>query len=67
MVITMENTSELSVEQLQTMCLSVMEDMVYTGVNVEFKTLGSLHVLSVLTIVSYEARNAMPWLYEALL
>ena len=67
MVITMENTSELTIEQLQTMCLSVMEDMVYTGVNVEFKTLGSLHVLSVLTIVSYEARDAMPWLYEALM
>lgn len=67
MVITMDNTSELTIEQLQTMCLSVMEDMVYTGVNVEFKTLGSLHVLSVLTIVSYEARDAMPWLYEALM
>lgn len=67
MVITMENTSELTIEQLQTMCLSVMEDIIYTGVSEEFRMLGSLHVLSVLTIVSYEAREAMPWLYEALM
>lgn len=67
MVITMNNTSELTIEQLQTMCLSVMEDIIYTGVSEEFRMLGALHVLSVLTIVSYEAREAMPWLYEALM
>ena len=41
--------------------------MVYTGVDVEYKTLGALHVLSVLTIVNYSAREAMPWLYESLI
>jgi hypothetical protein len=59
--------NELSIEQLQGICLSVMEDMVYTGVDVEFKTLGAIHALSVLTIVSHEARIALPWLYESLI
>jgi len=59
--------NELSIEQLQKLCLSVMEDMVYTGLHQEFKTLGALHVLSVLTIVSHGARIALPWLYESLM
>ena len=60
------NINELTIEQLQSLCLSVMEDMVYTGVESEFKTLGSMHVLSVLTIVNIGARQALPWLYESL-
>ena len=59
--------NDYSIEDLQNLCLSVIEDMVYTGVDVEYKTLGALHVLSVLTIVNYSAREAMPWLYESLI
>ena len=59
--------NDLSIEQLQSLCLSVMEDMVYTGVDTEFKTLGAIHALSVLTLVSHEARIALPWLYESLI
>tara|TARA_B100001287_G_scaffold276730_1_gene288997 strand:- start:24222 stop:25463 length:1242 start_codon:yes stop_codon:yes gene_type:complete len=59
--------NELSIEQLQSLCLSVMEDMIYTGVDNEFKTLGALHVLSVLTVVNHGARQALPWLYESLI
>jgi len=58
---------DLTTEQLKSRCLCVMEDMVYTGVDVEFKTLGAFHVLSVLTIVSRDARVNMPWLYESLM
>jgi len=61
------NINDLTLEQLQCLCLSVMEDMVYTGVESEFKTLGSLHVLSVLTIVNNGARQALPWLYDSLI
>ena len=61
------NINDLTLEQLQCLCLSVMEDMVYTGVDTEFKTLGSLHVLSVLTIVNNGARQALPWLYDSLI
>ena len=64
---TIDDINDYSLEDLQNLCLSVIEDMVYTGVDVEYKTLGALHVLSVLTIVSYSAREAMPWLYESLI
>ena len=59
--------TDLTVEQLKARCLCVMEDMIYTGVDIEFKTLGALHVLTVLTVVSREARINMPWLYESLM
>ena len=58
---------DLTTDQMKTRCLCVMEDMIYTGVDTEYKTLGALHVLSVLTIVSREARVNMPWLYESLM
>jgi len=58
---------DLTPEQLKARCLCVMEDMIYTGVDIEFKTLGAFHVLSVLTIVSRDARINMPWLYESLM
>jgi len=58
---------DLTMEQLKARCLCVMEDMIYTGVDIEFKTLGAFHVLSALTVVSRDARLNMPWLYESLL
>ena len=64
---TLDDINDYSLEDLQNLCLSVIEDLVYTGVDVEYKTLGALHVLSVLTIVNYSAREAMPWLYESLI
>jgi hypothetical protein len=48
-------------------CVKMMETMVYAGIDVEYRKLGVLQLLSILTIVSIPARNAMPWLYESLL
>lgn len=48
-------------------CLYVMEHMVYTGVDVEYQKLGTLHVLSAFTIVSLSARTSLHWLYESLM
>ena len=61
------NLGELTTEQLMSRCLCVMEDMVYTGVEQQYRTIGSLHVLSVLTVINREARSNMPWLYESLI
>jgi len=61
------NLGELTTEQLMSRCLCVMEDMVCTGVEQQYRTIGSLHVLSVLTVINREARNNMPWLYESLI
>ena len=59
------NLVEMTKEQLANLCLSVMEDIVYTGIDHEFKVLGAFHVLVALTIVSLPARGNMPWLYES--
>ena len=61
------NIGELTTEQLMSRCLCVMEDMVYTGVEQQYRTIGSLHVLSVLTVINREARSNMPWLYGSLI
>lgn len=48
-------------------CLSLIECMVYSGIDDEHKRLGALHVLSLLTLVSSTARQQMPWLFEAMI
>ena len=58
---------DYTIEDLQTTCITVMENMVHGGIDVEFQKIGALHVLSVLTFVSMEARNNMQWLHESLL
>lgn len=60
------NLPELSLQNVLNICLSVMEDMVYSGIDTEYKTIGAFHVLTALTVVNQEARTNMPWLYESL-
>ncbi len=63
----MVRTSDLITrEEIQNRCLYAMEHMVYTGVDNEYRKIGALHVLSVMTVVSMPARQAMTWLYESL-
>lgn len=59
------NLYELSEEHVKNICLSVMEDMVFTGVDVESRMLGSFQVLTCLTLVSHPARQSMYYLYES--
>jgi hypothetical protein len=62
----MTTLQTVSIDELRKHCLHVMEHMVYTGIDVEFQRIGTLHVLSALTLVSLPARQAMYWLYEGL-
>ena len=57
--------SELGLNQIKTACLIVLENMVYSGINIEYRKIGTLHALSALTLVSVPARESMPWLYES--
>jgi hypothetical protein len=43
-----------------------MENLIYSGIDEEYRKIGALHVLSALTLVSSPARIAMPWLYESI-
>jgi hypothetical protein len=56
----------LTQDQAVESCLSVMEHLVYCGIDVEYQKLGTLHVLSALTMVSIHARNNLYWLYESI-
>jgi hypothetical protein len=57
----------LTQEQAVESCLTVMEHLVYCGIDVEYQKLGTLHVLSSLTMVSIHARNNLYWLYESII
>lgn len=63
----LRNTTMVEHEQIKKMCLNVIEHMIYTGSDIEYRKLGALHVLSALTIVSVPARESMMWLYESLI
>jgi hypothetical protein len=57
----------INYEQLQKGCLIVMENMTYSGINLEYRKIGALHALTALTMVSVPARQIMPWLYESII
>uniref|UniRef100_A0A6C0D676 SAP domain-containing protein n=1 Tax=viral metagenome TaxID=1070528 RepID=A0A6C0D676_9ZZZZ len=61
------NSIMIEHEQMKKICLNAIEHMIYTGVDIEYRKLGALHVLSALTIVSVQARDSMMWLYESLI
>jgi len=61
-----ENIYQSEHDVSKTTCLTVMEEMIYTGINDEYRMLGAFHCLASLTIVSLPARNSMMWLYESI-
>ena len=58
--------NDVSLVRMQEACLVVFENLVYCGVDTEHRKIGTMHALSALTMVSINARNTMPWLYESL-
>jgi hypothetical protein len=44
---------------------AIMETMITSGIDKDSKTLGSYYTLCALTLVSYEASVALPWLYQS--
>jgi len=59
--------SLLTAAELRTISVSIIERMTRRGVSREDQCLGAFYVLATLTIVNQDARNALPWLYEAVL
>jgi len=59
--------SLLNDADIRTICVSVIDRMVRRGVSREDQCLGAFYVLATLTIVNQDARNALPWLYDAVL
>jgi hypothetical protein len=59
--------SVLSNNTLNLMLCNICEEFVMSGVDDDARALGCYYVLMATTIVSPDARAAMPWLYEATL
>ncbi|NBO72178.1 MAG: hypothetical protein EBU66_16775 [Bacteroidetes bacterium] len=57
----------LSDAEIRTLCVSVIDKMTRRGITREDQCLGAFYVLATLTIVNQNARNALPWLYEAVI
>ena len=57
--------NNLTLENLQHFTLTIIENLVNTGINEESKKLGAYYVLCSLTLVNHEAAIALPWLYQA--
>lgn len=57
--------NNLSNETLMKYNVQIIENLVKSAVDIDNKMLGTFYVLSALTLVSQPARDAMPWLYEA--
>lgn len=55
-----------TIEDYREACVRLMENMVHGSVETEYRTIGAMQMLSILTMVSLPARTAMYWLYEAL-
>ena len=57
--------NNLSNETLMKYNVQIIENLVKSALDIDNKMLGTFYVLSALTLVSQPARDAMPWLYEA--
>ena len=57
--------NNLSNDTLVRYNVQIIENLVKSAVDIDNKMLGTFYVLSALTLVSQPAREAMPWLYEA--
>lgn len=57
---------DISEERIKDACLRVFENLVFAGIDDDHRRIGSFHALTALTVVSLEAREAMPWLYDSI-
>ena len=57
----------MTLERAQNMTITICENIFYTAINVEYKKLSAIYILTALTTVSNDARRNIPWLYESTL
>jgi hypothetical protein len=54
-------------EILKQYIYSILHDLLYRSNQTEYQILGAYYILSALTLVSMQAADALPWLYESVL
>jgi hypothetical protein len=58
--------NEFDLDVIRRQCLNAMENLIFSGFDVEFRKLGAMHVITALTVVSPPARTTFFWLYESM-
>jgi hypothetical protein len=56
----------MGIDLFRNQATTIVENIVFSGGDAEFRKIGVMHILTALTAVSEEARIAIPWLYESL-
>jgi hypothetical protein len=56
---------ENNILSLQSKILNILERIVYSGIDQDSKVLGAYYVLAALTLVSIDASDSIPWLYQS--
>ena len=62
-----QNADTITMDIVKNDLITAFELIVFTGTDNDSRNIGAMHVLSALTLVSREARAAVPWLYESVL
>ena len=68
--INLNNLSRLytySFYQIKKTAINSMENMIYRSISDEYASLGSLYILTALTLVNTDAAESLPWLYESVI
>ena len=60
MLQTLEN-----LDDVRKIILEILEKMVNTGIDKDYKCLGAYYVLGAITLVNNDAATSLPWLYES--
>jgi hypothetical protein len=54
-----------TLECVQNAAITVCENMFHTAIDVEYKKMSAMYILMSITVVSDNARQSLPWLYES--
>jgi hypothetical protein len=54
-----------NLDDVRKIILEILEKMVNTGIDKDYKCLGAYYVLGAITLVNNEAATSIPWLYES--
>ena len=57
--------NEQNLDNIRKVVLDVLEKMVNSGVDKDNRALGAYYVLAALTLVSENAANTLPWLFQS--
>lgn len=63
--INVNSLTQKNSETLQKNILYIMENLISKGIDQDSKALGAFYILAALTLVSSDAANALPWLYQS--